>query len=407
MSWILSKIRVVNIGLFLCVLAPCFVFASSAAEESPEAVIQLFYKALREGKYTEAHKYFARSTVELIKEMERDKAWSGLFWVDLLENHTKYRTIQTVEVVEVTPIDHDVYGVRKRDIMCSVLASFADGSIQKLKILLTQEGGSWRLNGIGTLNEEEDFQDYVVSIYSWDLISSFLTYSSYFEILKDGHRVYMSRLDMGGVSLYHYNKAISLGKDITGNGTPNLVVSEYTGGAHCCYVDYVFEMGQEVRQIAKIWGGSRSVDFTDLDGDSKLEIVLRDWSFAYFLTYFAAYRPPDVILRYQDGAYRIAADLMRKPAPSQEDLERDAVQVLDDASWEGEAWLEHGWVPESLWSTMLELLYTGHSDLAWQFFEMAWPPDISGKDAWLSKFRAKLEDSPYWPFNSKRAYFVS
>jgi len=47
------------------------------------------------------------------------------------------------------------------------------------------------------------------------------------------------------------------------------------------------------------------------------------------------------------------------------------------------------------------------ADLAWQFFEMAWPPDISGKDAWLSKFRAKLEDSPYWPFNKKRAYFVS
>jgi len=133
---------------------------------------------------------------------------------------------------------------------------------------------------------------------------------------------------------------------------------------------------------------------------------LRDSSFKYFLACGACYRPPDVILRYQDGAYRIAADLMRKPAPSREDLESNAVQVLDDASWRGETGLEKNLVPESLWSTMLELLYTGHPDLAWQFFEMAWPPDISGKDEFLSEFHASLKKGRYWPLDSKYAYFV-
>jgi len=55
---------------------------------------------------------------------------------------------------------------------------------------------------------------------------------------------------------------------------------------------------------------------------------------------------------------------------------------------------------------MLELLYTGHPDLAWEFLEMAWPQNINDKDDWASDFRATLEESQFWPLDSKRAYFV-
>ncbi len=48
----------------------------------------------------------------------------------------------------------------------------------------------------------------------------------------------------------------------------------------------------------------------------------------------------------------------------------------------------------------------GHPDLAWEFLEMAWPPNIPDKDDWASDFRATLEESQFWPLDSKRAYFV-
>ena len=44
--------------------------------------------------------------------------------------------------------------------------------------------------------------------------------------------------------------------------------------------------------------------------------------------------------------------------------------------------------------------------LCWEFLEMAWPPNIPEKDDWASDFRATLEESQFWPLDSKRAYFV-
>ena len=46
---------------------------------------------------------------------------------------------------------------------------------------------------------------------------------------------------------------------------------------------------------------------------------------------------------------------------------------------------------------MLELIYTGHARLAWDFAERAGPPARPGKEAFLTEFRAPLAQSPYWP----------
>jgi len=81
-----------------------------------------------------------------------------------------------------------------------------------------------------------------------------------------------------------------------------------------------------------------------------------------------------------------------------------AQEEQKDHSWGARnAWPE---VYASLLNTMVELLYTDHPDLAWEFVERAWPPNIPEKDDWVSEFRAALEESPFWPLDGKRAYFV-
>jgi hypothetical protein len=413
MPWILSKIRVVSIGLFICVLTPCFVFASSAAEKSPEAVIQLFYKALRGGRYAEARQYLSP---ERLRYPNRPPEYiPAVNWAAITAKQTKDATLQTVEVGEVTTFE-EVREVAPRyvgggSVMCSVLMRFADGSAQKSRIGLAKEGGVWKIYWIGEFEVEQYFRDYVVSIYRQNYFYSLSDFTQYFEILQGGRRVYMSGFGIG-LSFFRLaqtdenrkrNNLFAMGKDITGNGVPNLVVVHHSGGSAGFATYYIFEIGQKFRKIAII-DDYLGIEFTDLDGDSKLEIVMHDNTFIYFLAVPATYRPPHVILRYQDGAYRIAIDLMHKPAPSREDLERRAQQAREDTHWKG--WLEHGDVPESLYVPMLELLYSGHPDLAWEFLEMAWPPATSGKDAWLSKFRAELKESQYWPLNSKRAFFT-
>jgi hypothetical protein len=109
------------------------------------------------------------------------------------------------------------------------------------------------------------------------------------------------------------------------------------------------------------------------------------------------------------GTFKKLNGLSHKSRPdtnntSSEYLEGRAQEAKKDTSWEvRNAWPD---VPASLLNTMLELLYTGHPDLAWEFLEMAWPPNIPDKDDWVSDFRATLEESQFWPLDSKRAYFV-
>ncbi|MFQ5795840.1 MAG: LysM peptidoglycan-binding domain-containing protein [Candidatus Bipolaricaulia bacterium] len=248
--------------------------------------------------------------------------------------------------------------------------------------------GEW-LSIFVTLQAEQAFQDYVVRIYR-HLDSG----EESFVVLRNGHRVYSSQ---AGRFIYEDEKQASLvpmGKDITGNGVPNLVMWEWTGGAHCCFISHVFEIGKKFRAIEKIFAGhtdplGERVGFMDLDGDSNLEFVMYDWTFAYWRAGFAESPAPKVILRSRDGAYRLAGDLMRKPAPDITQLEERAQQIR-------ETWKTVG-PPSDLWGYMLDLVYTGHADLAWLFFEMAWPPGFPGKEEFLSDFRAKLSESPYWP----------
>jgi hypothetical protein len=45
---------------------------------------------------------------------------------------------------------------------------------------------------------------------------------------------------------------------------------------------------------------------------------------------------------------------------------------------------------------MLDLIYTGHSDLGWKLFDGAWPAQRAGKDKFLGDFCTQLRTSPYW-----------
>ena len=243
------------------------------------------------------------------------------------------------------------------------------------------------------LEAKQRLQEYTVRIYYDDK-----TGKGMFEILKKGKRVYQksdeSKFYIGSLPNSEdevSNDLIKMGNDITGNGIPNLVISEWTQGAHCCFNFDVFEFGQQFHFLAKIEAEDGDLShFANLDGDSDLEFVGNDWTFAYWRTSFAASPTPDVILRFRDGAYKLVEDLMRKPAPSETELDAKIQEVQTSTSWQQQD------PPEILWGEMLDLIYSGHADLAWQFFDKAWPANMPGKDGFLTDFRSQLAKSPYW-----------
>jgi len=53
-------------------------------------------------------------------------------------------------------------------------------------------------------------------------------------------------------------------------------------------------------------------------------------------------------------------------------------------------------IPRKLFSYALDLMYSGHEDLGWQFIEQAWSSRYPLDDQMLIDMRERLEKSPYW-----------
>jgi hypothetical protein len=218
-----------------------------------------------------------------------------------------------------------------------------------------------------------------------------------FEILKGGRRIF-SRVDDHGLR-YNIgcvndddtgNLEIRPGKDITGAGKPNLVMSDWTGGAHCCFTYYIFELNDHVREVGRINAEDGDICRFQEERDGKVDFLIYDWAFAYWKTSFFASPAPQIIMRYQPGGYKVATDLMVKPAPSRDGFAQlvekgRRIPRNDDGSPTSE-----------FWGIMLDLIYSGHADLAWKFCDESWPGSASAKEQFLRSFRSQLSKSPYW-----------
>jgi hypothetical protein len=250
-------------------------------------------------------------------------------------------------------------------------------------------------NLVGVLQSETSFNDYTLRIYRDDD-----SFEGSFEILRRGKRVHVQqgyKFQLSSFDDFDEKQPLfQIGRDIAGNGIPNLVVLEWTGGAHCCYNFNVFEIGEEFRKITTL-EAEHSLDagFLDLDGDGRLEFKMQDWTFAYWNASFVESPAPGLILRYQQGEYRLAGDLMLRPPPTKKKLAAMAKTVK--AAFNTQATPSYDWqIPPELWGEMLDLIYSGNMDSAWRLVDLVWPPKQPGKESFLVDFREQLSTSPYY-----------
>jgi hypothetical protein len=259
-------------------------------------------------------------------------------------------------------------------------------------------------------HQEETVAPYVARVY-FDAKAKDGS-DAYFEILKNNKRVYVQKAKRKGEKFFigtMYKDdpdaaMVKMGMDITGNAQPDLVISEWLGGANCCLTFHIFEIGTTFKKLATIDAsyGDSGPHFVHPDKDSKstgLLVEIHDWTFANWNTDFADSPAPKVVLRFSeyDGVYHVAPDVMRTTAPTASDLATRAAAIKDNSpSTKGGTWPKAQVSPQ-LWDTMLDLVYAGRADDAWKFLDTAWPPNVQGKDAFARDFRAQLAKSRYWP----------
>ena len=111
----------------------------------------------------------------------------------------------------------------------------------------------------------------------------------------------------------------SLGRDLDGDGQPDLHFSAYSGGAHCCTTHFVYKVKPAPKRQAvypaKNVGGT---DFVDLPGRKAPVMVSADDTSAYvFAPYASSYFPVVVLEVSPKGRFQFAGELMRGKLPGE------------------------------------------------------------------------------------------
>lgn len=193
-------------------------------------------------------------------------------------------------------------------------------------------------------------------------------------------------------------KLVGLNDDINGDTVPDLVLWEYTGGAHCCFRFAIFSLEPGGPRPLAAWDANDSEGyFCDIDGDGIPEYINVDWTFNYWLVSHAESPAPRVILRWNSYRYGLAADLMRREFSAEEiaGMEATILSAADNVSFPTKP-------PAELWKSMLELIYAGHRAEAIELANRLWPQIVikrreldKSPDSFLRDFENQLSLSPY------------
>ncbi len=189
--------------------------------------------------------------------------------------------------------------------------------------------------------------------------------------------------------------AFSVG-DFSGDKIPDILEETFTGGAHCCWKYRAFikeEKGVKALNLDERDHGLLSKDVND---DGIYELIGSDSTFNYWKTAYATSPAPEVILSYdkESSSFKLNLDLMKKPAPTQEDFSKKIALIESDE--DGAINSEIVGVSPILWGYMLDLIYTSNEKLAWEFLDQAWSNSEKEKINFKKEFQNQLKKSPYF-----------
>ena len=118
------------------------------------------------------------------------------------------------------------------------------------------------------------------------------------------------------------------GTDVNGDGFADLVVSAWSGGAHCCYSSGIYSVGETVRPVLVLETGNCGPgELEDLDGNGTREFITCDDQWAYAYCSFADSPFPRVIYSYDATRSMYVIDTPRFAGSYREQL----AEALDDA----------------------------------------------------------------------------
>lgn len=194
-----------------------------------------------------------------------------------------------------------------------------------------------------------------------------------------------------GAPLEHASPAMLPDTDINADGVPDLLLFGWSGGAHCCFVTWVYSLGAELELLAEIVGEHTEVEIRQADDDPALEFAVRDWALAYWPFSFGGSPSVEVVLDWQGMALQPSARLTAEAIRLPDDLDALARQYATDPSWSDTAYDPIC----GLFATAQKLVYAGEPDRAAQFIADSWGGDRAAMVRMSVEFGRRLAGSRY------------
>jgi hypothetical protein len=223
------------------------------------------------------------------------------------------------------------------------------------------------------------------------------------EILKDGQRVF-AETGWGFAIGYPYDDdqppdavKIKPGDDLSGEGQPELLITAWTGGAHCCFSFEIIRLVEPVHKLQTIplYDADES-SFVRRPGMRSLVLATVDYSdFSYFPTGagFAGSPAGRVFLSFQVDKFKLDTRLMKANIPTDAEIAKCAQLFKPSRAWQEEA---NAGQPMGMWYFATDLIYTGYAAQAWRFLDAAWGGSATDKKKYLDDYRQRFRKSVYY-----------
>ena len=203
------------------------------------------------------------------------------------------------------------------------------------------------------------------------------------QVFRDGQRLLDITSDGFGPNVIVHEVT---GRDITGDGVPEIVLSSDSGGNHCCEEVAIYSVTPTVHRIA-YESSAFCIALEDLDGDGVPELVTCDVApnipAAEELRCSMAEQPTPTVIYH----YEAATDSYRLATPTYLGRRHEALRravTAAEARWPDE--------PCGLYGAALEVLYAGDRREAERLLQRLRPAGCEGADCAVraAKFSSEL-----------------
>ena len=171
------------------------------------------------------------------------------------------------------------------------------------------------------------------------------------------------------------------GTDINGDGKPELIVQGYSGGAHCCYTYHIIGLGPGLPVIREIHN-QVPISFVKRE-DGTVELRTGDGVFDYFLLPHSDAVIPKVFLRLEgdqlvDLSHEHLAEYDQQINQARGELTPAELEKLKGSNYSQNMLFDQMPVAKKVLTIVLNYVYSGREQQAWQALDDMWPPsDLS------------------------------